>query len=108
MLSDIEHLSTLGLNALTGIDSFWTGSHESQKDHLDMRLNALTGIDSFWTCLLCIRAVASLQPVLTPLRALIVFGQNALLSAVLAAASLNALTGIDSFWTGKAACGIQT
>jgi len=62
-------------------------------------LNALTGIDSFWTrC--AFAAPARFPCVLTPLRALIVFGpipyqrgdQHSRLG-------LNALTGIDSFWT---------
>ena len=40
----------MGLNALAGIDGFWTmreGFAIAQKDGC---LNALAGIDGFWTC----------------------------------------------------------
>ena len=38
----------LGLNALMGIDGFWT-SLACRDEHLLLGLNALTGIDGFWT-----------------------------------------------------------
>ena len=40
----------IGLNALTGIDGFWTLTVKS-RHHIvrTFSLNALTGIDGFWT-----------------------------------------------------------
>ncbi len=42
---------SIRLNALTGIDSFWTETKEMTILVVPDGLNALTGIDSFWTFL---------------------------------------------------------
>jgi len=63
-------------------------------------LNALTGIDGFWTKKEIKMDENLMAQVLTPLRALMVFG---LIVDVPGGRSivkgLNALTGIDGFWT---------
>ena len=41
----------MGLNALTGIDGFWTDSEPIVETGVSPGLNALTGIDGFWTIL---------------------------------------------------------
>jgi len=63
-------------------------------------LNALMGIDSFWTYARW-TANGLEGRVLTPLRALIVFGLKGYSSIPVKSTKsrLNALTGIDSFWT---------
>jgi len=66
--------ATAGLNALTGIDSFWTDHNLCSAAGHRSSLNALTGIDSFWTRVLGNAMKRTLVFVLTPLRALIVFG----------------------------------
>jgi len=87
------------LNALTGIDSFWTEYSVVNTPEQDIGLNALTGIDSFWTETKK-KPKGSVPRVLTPLRALIVFGHKGWRDDNKSFhESLNALTGIDSFWT---------
>jgi len=39
----------VSLNALTGIDGFWTSSLRTSSTLCKGGLNALTGIDGFWT-----------------------------------------------------------
>ena len=64
------------LNALTGIDGFWTDFDGTHKCTLTRCLNALTGIDGFWTN--NVYSIKSRDEI-----------------------GLNALTGIDGFWTGR-------
>jgi len=93
-----------GLNALTGIDGFWTNCSKLWSDTPSESLNALTGIDGFWTSHERYRGLRARTKVLTPLRALMVFGHGVTLPDLNSdTQGLNALTGIDGFWTNTVA-----